>query len=587
MAFMPEITLPMQIDFPNVVRTIALAAKDERQSGMKQVILVAQKSAGYPTRPSDLYDVGCAANLAQVLTMPDKSAQITFQTLCPVRLSNISVQNGIFAAECDQIPQIDDSKDPVVEGLLDRAVELTEEINASSRRFVGDISKLREAVKIGFPMAAVLDAMVHMAGIETADAVRMLGAESFREKLEILLQKMTMKTQVANLENNIAKKVSAEFQKNHRDAILREKMWAIQKELGEVEDDEDVAKSYDGKIEKSAMPDDVKKKALAEAKRMRVMSTHSSEHALIKTYLDELLAMPWGKSDITPIDLDAAKSILDNDHYGIENVKERILEHLAVMKKTGSSKGTIICLVGAPGVGKTSLGQSIARALGRKYQRISLGGVSDEAHFRGFRRTYLGSQPGRIMDALKRAGADNPVIVLDEIDKMGKDYRGDPEHALLEILDPEQNKTFRDHYLEVDFDLSNVVFIATANSLKMSPALLDRMEIIQMPDYSLDEKVEIARRHLLPRAAADTGWDVAGITMDDDAIKHLIANYTNEAGVRNLRRELTAMMRRALYKTKCEADRYDFSKEKVGELLTNTRPELNRRIGFRPTGFRL
>jgi ATP-dependent Lon protease len=241
-------------------------------------------------------------------------------------------------------------------------------------------------------------------------------------------------------------------------------------------------------------------------------------------------------------------------------------------------------LVGQPGVGKTSLGKSIANALGRKYQRISLGGVSDEAHFRGHRRTYIGSQPGRIMDALKRAGADNPVIVLDEIDKMGRDYHGDPESALLEILDPEQNKTFRDHYLEVDFDLSNVMFIATANSLKMSPALLDRMEIIEMPNYTLDEKVQIARRHLLKQAASDTGWNIDNLTIDDETIKHIINNYTNESGVRNLRRELTAMLRRALYKTKCEEETYNFTTDGVKELLNNIRPELSRKIGFRTTG---
>jgi ATP-dependent Lon protease len=311
------------------------------------------------------------------------------------------------------------------------------------------------------------------------------------------------------------------------------------------------------------------------------MSAYSSEAAMLRTYLEELLAMPWGDAGRTEIDLGAAKAILDADHYGMEHVKERILEHLAVMKKTGSSKGTILCLVGAPGVGKTSLGKSVAGALGRKYQRISLGGVSDEAHFRGHRRTYIGSQPGRIMDALKRAGTNNPVIVLDEIDKMGRDYRGDPEHALLEILDPEQNKTFRDHYLEVDFDLSNVMFIATANTLKMSPALLDRMEIIEMTNYSVEEKVEIAKRHLLGNAAADTGWDIKGIKIGDDAIKHIINNYTNESGVRNLRRELTALLRRALYVTGCREDSYEFTTEKVGELLSNIRPEVGRKIGFR------
>jgi ATP-dependent Lon protease len=262
-------------------------------------------------------------------------------------------------------------------------------------------------------------------------------------------------------------------------------------------------------------------------------------------------------------------------------VKERIMEHIAVMRKTGKNQGSILCLVGAPGVGKTSLGKSIARALKRKYQRISLGGVSDEAHFRGHRKTYIGSQPGRIMDALKRCKSNNPVIVLDEIDKMGRDYRGDPESALLEILDPEQNKAFRDHYLEVDFDLSNVLFIATANSLNMSAALKDRMEIIEIPGYSVDEKIKIAREHLIARAAADTGWDMDNIVIDDNALKHIINTYTSEQGVRELQRELTAMLRRTLLENDGEDARTEFDIERIDKLLSVRKSAgFNKKIGF-------
>jgi ATP-dependent Lon protease len=307
----------------------------------------------------------------------------------------------------------------------------------------------------------------------------------------------------------------------------------------------------------------------------------SNEGGLLKTYLDELLAMPWDKADKMQIDLQAARNVLDSEHSGMQGVKERILEHIAVMKKTKSNQGSILCFVGAPGVGKTSLGKSIANALGRKYQRISLGGISDEAHFRGHRKTYIGAQTGRIMDALKRSKSNNPVIVLDEIDKMGRDWRGDPESALLEILDPEQNKTFRDHYLEVDFDLSNVLFIATANSLNLSNALKDRMEIIEIPGYSMDEKVRIAREHLIARAAHDTGWDINNIVIDDDAIRHIVQNYTSEQGVRELQRELTAILRRALLENNAEDVRTEFTPEKIDELLALRKSAgFAKKIGF-------
>ena len=320
---------------------------------------------------------------------------------------------------------------------------------------------------------------------------------------------------------------------------------------------------------------------MGEWKRMRSMSPMSNEGGLLKTYLDELLAMPWGQSDKTNIDLNLARTVLDSEHSGMHGVKERILEHIAVMKKTNSNQGSILCFVGAPGVGKTSLGKSIANALGRKYQRISLGGISDEAHFRGHRKTYIGAQTGRIMDALKRCKTNNPVIVLDEIDKMGRDWRGDPESALLEILDPEQNKTFRDHYLEVDFDLSNVLFIATANSLNLSNALKDRMEIIEIPGYSTDEKIKIAREHLIARAAHDTGWDEKNIIISDEAIRHIIQKYTSEQGVRELQREITAVLRRELLENNCTDIETEFTIEKIDKLLSLRKSAgFAKKIGF-------
>ena len=580
--FQPEITLPMYLENMTSVRAIDSAAqklhKDDEE--LKQIVLVPQKNWNYPNNKKDVYTTGTVANIMQILRMPDETVQVMMKTGEPVALSDIELKDGIFSAVATPIKQFDDTKDPIVLGLRDSIMDTLKTLAKGSRQI--DIQKLRLVVD-KYPMNAFIDAIIHAVDIETADALEILTRATFFEKLSLLLEKMKMQIQLADIENNISRKVCSNLASGQREIFLRERLNEIQKELGEGDDDNNAGKSLGKKIEMSKMPADVKEKAMGELKRLRGMSPYSSESAMVRTYLDELVSMPWEKSDKSEIDLDAAKSVLDGDHYGMENVKERVLEHLAVMKKTDTSKGTIICLVGQPGVGKTSLGRSIANALGRKYQRISLGGVSDEAHFRGHRRTYIGSQPGRIMDALKRAGANNPVIMLDEIDKMGKDWRGDPEAALLEILDPEQNKTFRDHYLELDFDLSNVMFIATANTLKLSPALLDRMEIIEMPNYSVDEKVEIAKRHLLKHAAADTGWNLDGITIADDTIRHIINNYTNESGVRNLRRELSAIMRRAMYKTRCEKDSFEFTTENVGEFLNNIRPEIGRKIGFRTT----
>ena len=384
----------------------------------------------------------------------------------------------------------------------------------------------------------------------------------------------------AKIEESINKRIHQQMENGRREAILQEKMRAIQHEMGEDDGEMDTA-NIRKKIQNSSMPNDAKEKALNEWKRMRSMSPMSNEGGLLKTYLDELLAMPWGKSDDSVLDLQHARCVLDTEHSGMQAVKERILEHIAVMKKTNSNQGSILCFVGAPGVGKTSLGKSIANALGRKYQRISLGGISDEAHFRGHRKTYIGAQTGRIMDALKRCKTNNPVIVLDEIDKMGRDWRGDPESALLEILDPEQNKTFRDHYLEVDFDLSKVLFIATANSLNLSNALKDRMEIIEIPGYTMEEKIQIAREHLIERAARDTGWNTDNIVISDDAIKHIIQNYTSEQGVRELQREITAILRRELLENNCSDIKTEFTVEKIDNLLSLRKSAgFAKKIGF-------
>jgi ATP-dependent Lon protease len=567
----PGLAIPIYIDNPMSIACIEQAVKNNQT-----IILTAQHTWNYPTAAADIYNVGTIGDIAQVLRMPDGAVHSIIRTTAAVNISDISTDGGLFTGIPTQIDMQDDSDFDQTLALRDKIAENMQALSIV-RKFKMD--KLR-AVMQNYPLPAFVDSVIQMANIDTEDAVKILSVNSWREKLMILLEQISLMTETAKIEDSINRRVHAQLEGGRREVILHEKLRAIQKEMGEDSDETD-AHSMRARIEKSAMPGDAKEKALSEWKRMRSLSPTSNEGGLLKTYLDEVLSMPWGKSDKYKIDLQTARNVLDSEHSGMQPVKERILEHIAVMKKTGANQGSILCFVGAPGVGKTSLGKSIAKALGRKYHRISLGGVSDEAHFRGHRKTYVGSQPGRIMDALKRAKANNPVIVLDEIDKMGRDHRGDPESALLEVLDPEQNKNFRDHYLEVDFDLSNVLFIATANSLNMSSALKDRMEIIEIPGYKEEEKVKIAREHLIARAAKDTGWNADNIDISDDALRHIIRNYTSEQGVRELQREMTAILRRTLLENDGDDVKTEFNISKIDQLLSFRKSgNMSKRIGF-------
>ena len=569
----PGLPIPVFTDNPMSVACIRNASA----SGQQQLVLVPQHTWTYPTSADDIYHVGTIGDIVQVLSMPDGAIHVMVKTTSAVTLRNIEIKDGIFTADIEPIVVANDMNDEKTLALRDVLLENLQTLAGMSRKFKMD--KFRNLVE-NYPLPAFVDAAVQTAGIDTDIAIKILSAGSWLEKLTILLEEVKIMIESAKIEDSINRRIHQQMESGRREAILQEKMRAIQKEMGEDDGEIDTA-NIRKKIMRSAMPSEAKEKALNEWKRMRSMSPMSNEGGLLKTYLDELLAMPWGKADDMPIDLQKAREILNSQHSGMDAVKERILEHIAVMKKTKSNQGSILCFVGAPGVGKTSLCKSIADALGRKYQRISLGGISDEAHFRGHRKTYIGAQAGRIMDALKRCKTNNPVIVLDEIDKMGRDWRGDPESALLEILDPEQNKAFRDHYLEVDFDLSNVMFIATANSLNMSNALKDRMEIIEIPGYSMDEKIKISREHLIGRAARDTGWNIDDIIMSDDAIKHLIQNYTSEQGVRQAQRELTAILRRSLLENDCEDVRTEFTPEKIDELLSVRKSAgFAKKIGF-------
>nr|MBQ0091557.1 AAA family ATPase [Candidatus Enterousia merdequi] len=568
----PGLTVPVYVDNPLSIECIKTATKTNQK-----LVLCPQHGWSYPSNADDIFTTGTIGTIAQVLNMPDGSIHAIVQTTSVVDLSDIVILNGVYSADVTPVEILDDSELEQTIALRDKVFESMQILSANRKM---KIEKLNAIIK-NYPMPAFIDSVVQMANIDTEIAVEILKMKTWREKLITLLEQLMLLIETNRIESNINRRVQNQMENGQRQAILQEKMRAIQKEMGEDDDEETSVISIRKRIEKSAMPAEAKEKAMSELKRMRAMSPMSQEGGLLKTYLDELLSMPWDKSDKAPIDLQVARSVLDSEHSGMMPVKERILEHIAVMKKTGKNRGSILCFVGAPGVGKTSLCKSIANALGRKYCRISLGGISDESHFRGHRKTYIGAQCGRIMDALKRCKSNNPVIVLDEIDKMGRDWRGDPESALLEILDPEQNKTFRDHYLEVDFDLSNVLFIATSNSLNMSSALKDRMEIIEIPGYTEEEKLQIAREHLIKRAAEDTGWDVNNINISDDAILHIIHQYTSEQGVRELQREISSLLRRSLLQNNGEDVKTDFTIDKIDELLSaHQNANMTNKIGF-------
>ena len=568
----PGLAVPVFVDNP-----LSIACLEAATNNNQKIVLCPQHTWGYPSNIDDLFNTGTIGDIVQVLHMPDGSIHAIIRTTKVVELSDITMENGLFFANATPMELLDDSSFEQTIALRDKVADAMQSL---SGRHKFKTEKLNSVIQ-NYPIGAFVDSVIQMADIDTDVAVDILRMKTWREKLMALLENIMLCIETEKIEANINRRVQNQMENGQRQAILQEKMRAIQKEMGEIDDEETSTNNLRKAIENSAMPDEAKEKAMSEFKRMRAMSPMSQEGGLLKTYIDELLAMPWDKTDNAPIDLNNARKTLDSEHSGMIPVKERILEHIAVMKKTGKNRGSILCFVGAPGVGKTSLCKSIANALSRKYCRISLGGISDEAHFRGHRKTYIGAQCGRIMDALKRCKTNNPVIVLDEIDKLGHDWRGDPESALLEILDPEQNKTFRDHYLEVDFDLSNVLFIATSNTLNMSSALKDRMEIIEIPGYSESEKLQIAREHLIGRAANDTGWNKDNIIISDDAILHIIREYTSEQGVRELQREIAALLRRSLLENDGEDKKTKFTIKKIDDLLsTHKSAGISSKIGF-------
>ena len=546
---LPVLPLRDIVVFPHMVvplfvgREKSVKALDEVMKGSKQILLATQKnSTDDDPSPQAIYSLGVVANVLQLLKLPDGTVKVLVEGKGRAEIRQFTDRAEYFEAE--YVP-------------VEDAIEEASEVEALSRAVVEQFEnyvKLNKKVppealssipNITDPSALADSVAAHLA-VKIADKQGLLETQSVARRLEKVYGLMEGEISVLQVEKKIRSRVKRQMERTQREYYLNEQMKAIQRELGEQDDQRDELLELEKRIRRTKLSKEARTKANAELKKLRNMSPMSAESTVVRNYLDWLLSVPWGKAKQKPIDLDRAEAILEEDHYGLEKVKERIIEYLAVQARTGSLKGPILCLVGPPGVGKTSLGKSIAKATNREFVRMSLGGVRDESEIRGHRRTYIGSMPGKIIQSMKKAKTTNAFILLDEIDKMGSDWRGDPSSALLEVLDPAQNSTFGDHYLEVDYDLSPVMFVTTANSLNMPQPLLDRMEIIRISGYTEDEKVEIAKRHILPKLAKDHGLKEGEWIVPEESIRDLIRYYTREAGVRNLERELGGLARKAV-----------------------------------------
>jgi ATP-dependent Lon protease len=543
--------LPLRdiVVFPHMVvplfvgREKSVRALEEVMKGDKQILLVTQKDRDQddPT-PGDIFEVGVLATVLQLLKLPDGTVKVLVEGKSRAAVLRFTDHDTYYEAD---IAAIEDQGGEAHEAealsravieQFDNYVKLNKKIPPEA---LAAIPQITDPGRLADTIAA------HLA-VKIADRQQLLEIFNVSKRLEKVFALMEGEISVLQVEKKIRSRVKRQMEKTQREYYLNEQMKAIQRELGEQDDSRDELIELEKRIKKTKLSKEARTKAEGELKKLRNMSPMSAESTVVRNYLDWLLSIPWGKSKSKPIDIAEAERILDEDHYGLEKVKERILEYLAVQARTGALKGPILCLVGPPGVGKTSLGRSIAKATGREFVRLSLGGVRDEAEIRGHRRTYIGSMPGKIVQSMKKAKTTNTFFLLDEIEKMGADWRGDPSSALLEVLDPEQNVSFNDHYLEVDYDLSNVMFVTTANSLNMPQPLLDRMEIIRIPGYTEAEKIEIAKRHLLPKLAKDHGLKEGEWIVPDEAIRDLIRYYTREAGVRSLERELGNLARKSV-----------------------------------------
>jgi ATP-dependent Lon protease len=536
----PNMIVPLFVGRERSVKALEKIATDSDQ----HILLVTQKDASQDNPSSeDLYKVGTFAQILQLLKLPDGTVKVLVEGLYRANIIGYSEESGYLEANAVVIDEI------VKEGadfdaLLRTAVSLFEQYLKLNPKIPPDV--ITSITKIEHPGKLADTIASHLTLKKISDKQSILEISAINERLEKLCEFMGAEISVLQVEKRIRSRVKRQMEKSQRDYYLTEQLKAIQKELSEIEDGRDELSELEKKIEQIKFSKEAREKATSELKKLRSMSPMASEATVVRNYLDWLLGIPWKNPSKIKKDIQLAEKILNQDHYGLDKVKERILEYLAVQNRVGKVKGPILCLVGPPGVGKTSLGQSIAKSTGRQFVRISLGGVRDEAEIRGHRRTYIGSMPGKIVQGMKKAKASNPLFLLDEIDKLGADWRGDPTSALLEVLDPEQNTTFNDHYLEVDYDLSDVMFVTTANSLNMPQPLLDRLEIIRLAGYTEDEKLEIALRHLLPKQLKLHGIKKKEWAISEDALRKLIRNYTREAGVRNLEREIANLLRKAL-----------------------------------------
>jgi ATP-dependent Lon protease len=525
-----------------VGREKSINALEEVMRADKQILLAAQKNAGDDDpAPDAIYQMGTLASVLQLLKLPDGTVKVLVEGTARAKVVRYVPNADYFEAEVERVVESTGAKDEI-EALARSAASQFESYVKLNKKIspevLANIGQIEEYSKLADTIAA------HLA-IKIADRQELLEITTISERLERVYTLMESEISVLQVEKKIRSRVKRQMEKTQREYYLNEQMKAIQKELGDGEERDDIAE-FEEKIENTKLSKEARDKAQAELKKLKQMSPMSAEATVVRNYLDWLLSIPWGVKGKVKKDLNEAQEILDKEHYGLEKVKERIIEYLAVQSRTNKLKGPILCLVGPPGVGKTSLGMSMANATGREFVRMSLGGVRDEAEIRGHRRTYIGSMPGKVIQSMKKAKKTNPLFLLDEIDKMGSDFRGDPAAALLEVLDPEQNHTFNDHYLEVDYDLSSVMFVTTANTMNIPPALLDRMEIIRLAGYTEDEKIEIAKRHLIPNQRQNHGLEPHEWELSDDALKGIIRRYTREAGVRNLEREIAKLARKAV-----------------------------------------
>ncbi len=572
---MPEVlpVLPLRniVVFPGMIvplfvgREKSIRALEEVMADDRQIMLVAQKDGDMDDpSPDDIYEFGTIGIILQLLKLPDGTVKVLVEGQRRASILEYLPNNNFFQAGV--IAQVEKGlKHPELAAIARSVVngfnnyvklnrKIPQEVQAS-------VKEIDDPLKLSDTVAAHLN-------IKINEKQELLEQVSVPARLEKVLGYMENEVGLLQVEKKIRGRVKRQMEKTQREYYLNEQLKAIQKELGEGEDGSNELDELEAQIEKTKFTKEASEKARAELKKLRNMSPMSAEATVVRNYLDWLLAVPWGKKSRVKKDLDLAEKVLDADHYGLEKVKDRILEYLAVQNRTNRLKGPILCLVGPPGVGKTSLGKSLAKATGREFARMSLGGVRDESEIRGHRRTYIGSMPGKIIQSMKKVKTSNPLVLLDEIDKMGMDHRGDPASAMLEVLDPEQNNSFSDHYLEVDYDLSNVMFVTTANTLNIPGPLLDRMEVIRIAGYTEDEKIEIARHHLLPTIIEDHGLKEGEFSLSDDVLREIIRTYTREAGVRNLQRELANLCRKSVTKILREkVDKVDVTPENLESFL--------------------